>query len=62
MYEKARAKLLPCQSKPIVFVCLFFFLPLSLPSPVSLLNLPICFFFSGRSVGNWPKSSGTSLS
>ena len=58
MYEKARAKLLPCQSKPIVF---FFFLPFSLPSPVSLLKFPVC-FVSGRSVGNWPKSSGTSLS
>ena len=60
MYEKASAKLLPCQSKPIVFF-FFFFLPFSLPSPVSLLKLPIC-FVSGRSVGNWPKSSGTSLS
>ena len=61
MYEKARAKLLPCQSEPIVFVCLFFFLPFSLPSPVSLLKFPVC-FVSGRRIGNWPKSSGTSLS
>ena len=48
---------------PIQTYCflLFFFLPFSLPSPVSFLNLPIC-FVSGRRVGNWPKSSGTSLS
>ena len=48
---------------PIQTYCflLFFFLPFSLPSPVSLLKFPVC-FFSGRSVGNWPKSSGTSLS
>ena len=47
---------------PIQTYCfLLFFLPFSLPSPVSLLNLPIC-FVSGRSVGNWPKSSSTSLS
>ena len=48
---------------PIQTYCflLLFFLPFSLPSPVSLLNLPVC-FVSGRRVGNWPKSSGTSLS
>ena len=48
---------------PIQTYCflLSFFLPFSLPSPVSLLKFPVC-FVSGRSVGNWPKSSGTSLS
>ena len=58
--SKCKVVTLPIQTYCFCFV-LFFFLPFSLPSPVSLLKLAIC-FVSGRSVGNWPKSSGTSLS
>ena len=59
--RKSTCKVVTLPIQTYCFLLLFFFLPFSLPSPVSLLKLPIC-FVSGRSVGNWPKSSGTSLS
>ena len=59
--RKSKCKLSCYLANPNLLFSSFFFLPFSLPSPVSLLDLPIC-FVSGRRVGNWPKSPGTSLS
>ena len=49
----ALAELLFCKIKPIVF------LPLSLPSPSSLLKLPIFFFFLEGGGGEGEGGTGT---